>query len=123
MALENQALLERCTAGDSAHNELAARFNGLNSKFRDTELGFREMAEENVELRKQIAEITSREWQSNSAAKVCTACNKPFSATRRKHHCRHCGRIFCAACSSKTAKTPASKKEVRVCDECYIALK
>lgn len=36
-----------------------------------------------------------------------------------QHHCRHCGNIFCAECSSKNALTPSSKKPVRVCEACY----
>lgn len=35
----------------------------------------------------------------------------------RRHHCRRCGRVFCAACSSRTA--PVRGRSVRVCDECY----
>lgn len=35
----------------------------------------------------------------------------------RRHHCRRCGRVVCAACSSRTA--PVGGRSVRVCDECY----
>lgn len=36
-----------------------------------------------------------------------------------QHHCRHCGNIFCAECSSRNALTPSSKKPVRVCETCF----
>jgi hypothetical protein len=31
-----------------------------------------------------------------------------------------CGQIYCHACSSKQARTAASRKPVRVCDSCYV---
>lgn len=39
-----------------------------------------------------------RMWLQDSMATVCMndACKLPFTLTRRKTHCRHCGRIFCA---------------------------
>jgi myosin-5 len=29
----------------------------------------------------------------------CMQCNAPFGVMQRRHHCRHCGRICCGACS------------------------
>ncbi|CAG2063062.1 unnamed protein product, partial [Timema podura] len=41
--------------------------------------------------------------------------------TRQMHHCRACGQVFCAQCSSKTSTVPkfGFEKEVRVCEACY----
>ncbi|KYQ92713.1 FYVE-type zinc finger-containing protein [Tieghemostelium lacteum] len=59
-------------------------------------------------------------WQSDDSAKNCTKCNASFSLFNRKHHCRHCMRIFCGKCTEN--KTPILKlnypKPVRVCEEC-----
>ncbi|KAL5017224.1 hypothetical protein ScPMuIL_006813 [Solemya velum] len=54
----------------------------------------------------------------------CVECGTKFSIKTRKHHCRHCGRILCAKCSSKDV--PIVKynlsKPVRTCDICFDVL-
>ncbi|RWS11679.1 Hepatocyte growth factor-regulated tyrosine kinase substrate-like protein [Dinothrombium tinctorium] len=51
----------------------------------------------------------------------CNRCRVAFSVVQRKHHCRNCGQIFCAKCSSKQSIIPkyGIEKEVRVCEDCY----
>ena len=43
---------------------------------------------------------------------------------RQKHHCRHCGGIFCGRCSAHSACLPSLgySKRVRICDPCYQTL-
>ncbi|KAH7721884.1 FYVE zinc finger family protein [Aphelenchoides avenae] len=38
-------------------------------------------------------------WSENSDYPNCRVCNAKFSITRRKHHCRLCGKIMCNNCS------------------------
>ena len=38
-------------------------------------------------------------WEPNVSH--CPICVKPFSFTRRRHHCRTCGRLICTDCGSK----------------------
>ncbi|KAJ1981272.1 Mitochondrial distribution and morphology protein 12, partial [Dimargaris xerosporica] len=61
-----------------------------------------------------------RLWMKDSLAKECFECQKPFSTLRRKHHCRNCGRIFCANCSSHFVDGSLIRQQgsVRVCDHC-----
>ena len=40
-------------------------------------------------------------WKDKSVVDLCEGCQQAFSFTNRKRHCRRCGRIFCATCTSK----------------------
>ncbi|XP_069961751.1 RUN and FYVE domain-containing protein 2 isoform X1 [Bactrocera oleae] len=62
-------------------------------------------------------------WAPDSIATHCMACKKEFGLTRRKHHCRSCGEIFCNTCSEHTLPLLNDQgqlgKPVRVCDRCF----
>ena len=38
-------------------------------------------------------------WMNDAFVADCLNCFKPFTAFRRKHHCRFCGQIFCSDCT------------------------
>ncbi|KAM3960634.1 lateral signaling target protein 2 homolog [Aphomia sociella] len=61
------------------------------------------------------------EWVPDIAAAACMRCQAHFTAFRRRHHCRNCGKVFCASCSSNSIPLPryGQLKPVRVCEECY----
>ena len=66
-------------------------------------------------------EIPKDEWQPDSGAPSCSACNARFSLHLRRHHCRRCGFVYCKDCSShavpmRTAR--GDRKYLRVCDAC-----
>lgn len=94
---------------------------------------------------KDFAEVqrasTVQPWQPDESVKECSNCMKAFGYLRRKHHCRACGQIFCAGCSSRTRTLPHDRRsfclppssdswwpwagpvkekdsKVRVCNEC-----
>ncbi|KAL1930085.1 hypothetical protein VTP01DRAFT_1239 [Rhizomucor pusillus] len=61
-------------------------------------------------------------WVNDLDVTHCTACDAAFGPLRRRHHCRHCGNIFCNDCSSKSAPLPQlgyGSKPVRVCKNCF----
>ena len=53
-------------------------------------------------------------WMSDASVKSCFNCDKEFSLTRRRHHCRFCGQIFCWKCAPQRS-FPIS---VRSCQKC-----
>jgi hypothetical protein len=63
------------------------------------------------------------EWQDGSSVKNCLKCEKRFTISLRKHHCRACGKVVCGYCSGKKKELPESfghgKRAERVCDDCY----
>lgn len=73
-------------------------------------------------------------WMNDSFVTDCLNCFKPFTAFRRKHHCRFCGQIFCSDCTlfisynqhkeeRKSGGKVDNKKnysdKLRVCKPCY----
>lgn len=75
-------------------------------------------------------------WMNDSFVSDCLNCFKPFTAFRRKHHCRFCGQIYCADCTlfisytqykAQRANTDVLSKnegksyddKLRVCKPCY----
>jgi len=63
-------------------------------------------------------------WIPDSWVRFCHQCKRQFGRFSRKHHCRHCGNIFCDGCSSKRFPILkfTIKKPVRICDTCSIIL-
>jgi len=62
-------------------------------------------------------------WVPDEEALKCQSCSVPFTAFKRRHHCRYCGNIFCNECSENKLSLPKEKlghtDPVRVCDTCY----
>ncbi|XP_056140318.1 RUN and FYVE domain-containing protein 1 [Lampris incognitus] len=61
-------------------------------------------------------------WLKDDEATQCKQCQKEFSISRRKHHCRNCGDIYCNSCSSNELALPSYPRPVRVCDICHSLL-
>lgn len=61
-------------------------------------------------------------WTPDAAAFECELCGTEFTMRVRRHHCRDCGGVFCAACSSSTIAVrhrACGNKPVRVCNVCW----
>uniref|UniRef100_A0A8C7N8I3 Early endosome antigen 1 n=1 Tax=Oncorhynchus kisutch TaxID=8019 RepID=A0A8C7N8I3_ONCKI len=116
---DRRALLERCVKGEGEMEKLQSKVVEMRRKLDDTTAAMQELGRENQSLQIKQSQSLTRKWAEDHEVQNCMACGKGFSLAIRKHHCRHCGNIFCAECSAKNALTPSSKKPVRVCETCF----
>lgn len=61
-------------------------------------------------------------WIPDVEAPRCMSCQANFTVVKRRHHCRNCGKVFCARCSSNSVPLPkfGHIKPVRVCNKCFL---
>lgn len=60
-------------------------------------------------------------WMLDSERRRCSACAEIFGSFRRRHHCRGCGDIFCAACTSFSSAVPyLHGTSHRTCQRCFV---
>ncbi|KAF3701633.1 Zinc finger FYVE domain-containing protein 16 Endofin Endosomal-associated FYVE domain protein [Channa argus] len=71
--------------------------------------------------RQEVEELGSRQpdWVPDSKAPNCMNCYQRFTFTKRRHHCRACGKVYCALCCSRKCKLRYLEKEARVCVVCF----
>ncbi|KAF2483846.1 hypothetical protein BDY17DRAFT_294537 [Neohortaea acidophila] len=63
--------------------------------------------------------ISKAFWMKDENAKDCFYCGEGFSTFRRKHHCRTCGQIFDAKCTSLVPGRPFGQPgTIRLCKPC-----
>ncbi|CAN4095164.1 unnamed protein product [Withania somnifera] len=66
-------------------------------------------------------------WMPDHSCRVCYDCDSQFTLFNRKHHCRLCGRVFCAKCTSHCIPAPSTdprplqdeREKIRVCNYCF----
>lgn len=58
-------------------------------------------------------------WVPDSEAPNCMNCYQRFTFTKRRHHCRACGKVYCAVCCNRKCKLKYLEKEARVCVICF----
>ncbi|KFO99590.1 Zinc finger FYVE domain-containing protein 16, partial [Calypte anna] len=75
----------------------------------------------NVESPKIPAALSQKQplWIPDSEAPNCMNCQVKFTFTKRRHHCRACGKVFCGGCCKRKCKLQYMEKEARVCNGCY----
>ncbi|XP_023148901.2 zinc finger FYVE domain-containing protein 16 [Amphiprion ocellaris] len=68
-----------------------------------------------------VEELGSRQpaWVPDSEAPNCMHCYQRFTFTKRRHHCRACGKVYCAVCCNRKCKLKYLEKEARVCVICF----
>ncbi|XP_061094951.1 zinc finger FYVE domain-containing protein 9-like [Conger conger] len=96
----------RLLSHESPDNDVQAGHLGLLSKKPFSALG-------------EVAPV----WVPDSQAPICMKCEAKFTFTKRRHHCRACGKVFCATCCSLRCRLMyMDKKEARVCITCHSVL-
>ncbi|XP_061192554.1 zinc finger FYVE domain-containing protein 9-like isoform X1 [Saccostrea echinata] len=59
-------------------------------------------------------------WIPDSEAPNCMGCEMKFTFTKRRHHCRACGKVYCSTCCNLKSRLPyMDNKEARVCVPCH----
>ncbi|KAK3393655.1 hypothetical protein B0H63DRAFT_458736 [Podospora didyma] len=102
------------------HNERPQRLQSGALKIPGTTTieGAPEMVNARLEMmRKQV--LSKEFWMADETCKECFLCGTPFSAFRRKHHCRTCGCIFDSKCTSNiSGQRFGVQGSLRVCKTC-----
>jgi len=82
--------------------------------------------DQNRIVEKELQGLThSRTWIPDGEAPVCMRCSRGFTVTKRRHHCRKSGGVFCGKCcgTKQYLEYEGVKhlKKERVCDGCIMA--
>ncbi|XP_052246058.1 rab GTPase-binding effector protein 1-like isoform X2 [Dreissena polymorpha] len=105
---------------------LRQKISSLQTDLDNSEAVQRDFVKLSQSLQIQLEQIRQAEnevrWQNEEDIDDCSACKQQFTVTKRKHHCRHCGRIFCSDCITKTVKSGPNLRPARVCDVCHTIL-
>jgi len=76
--------------------------------------------------RRKVDQYVPAVWVPDQKAAACMRCGKPWTILRWRHHCRLCGAVVCADCSTKTffivhprSKEASNNRPTRACNTCY----
>ncbi|KAF5466280.1 hypothetical protein F2P56_016221 [Juglans regia] len=80
-----------------------------------------------IPRRSEPANVSRDFWMPDHSCRVCYECDSQFSIFNRRHHCRLCGRVFCARCTSNSVPAPSGDpttareewEKIRVCNYCF----
>ncbi|GFR74029.1 rab GTPase-binding effector protein 1-like [Elysia marginata] len=111
---------------ESENAGLRGKIQSLQVDLDNSEAVQRDFVKLSQSLQIQLEKIRQAEnevrWQHEDDVDDCSNCKQPFTVTRRKHHCRHCGKIFCAECTTKSVNSGPNFRPAKVCDVCHTIL-
>lgn len=127
------ALQQRVEEGEKTRAQLEEEVHKLRGKVQSLQVDLdnseavqRDFVKLSQSLQIQLEKIRQAEnevrWQHEDDVEDCNNCRQPFSVTKRKHHCRHCGHIFCADCTTKSVNSGPVGRPAKVCDVCHTIL-
>lgn len=124
-----QQVEEQSNARTKLENEvqkLKGKVTSLQIDLDNSEAVQRDFVKLSQSLQIQLEKIRQAEnevrWQHEDDVEECNNCKQSFTVTKRKHHCRHCGKIFCSDCTSKIVTSGPHMRQSRVCDICHTIL-
>lgn len=122
--LENSAM-QRARA-DGQVSEYKARISNLQQELDNSVAVQTDFVRLSQSLQMELEKIRQSEkevrWQHEDDSEDCSSCRQQFNMAKRKHHCRHCGRIFCADCLTKTVTSGPQNRPSKVCEVCHTLL-
>ncbi|CAL5375653.1 unnamed protein product [Camellia sinensis] len=82
-----------------------------------------------IPRRMEAANMSKDFWMPDRSCRVCYDCDSQFTLFNRRHHCRLCGRVFCAKCTANSVPAPPDDhnillrrredwERIRVCNYC-----
>ncbi|KAI3716390.1 hypothetical protein L6452_23707 [Arctium lappa] len=80
-----------------------------------------------IPRRSEPANVSRDFWMPDQSCRVCYECDSPFTLLNRRHHCRLCGRVFCAKCTHNWIPARSStsniiredSEKIRACNYCF----
>lgn len=106
--------------------ELRSRVSSLQLELDNSEKVQQDFVRLSQSLQVQLERIreadTEVRWQHEEDVSECPACHTHLPNNKRKVHCRHCGRIFCASCVSHSVASGPRGVPARVCSVCRTLL-
>lgn len=115
-------LQKQILAATSEKEESVARICRLGKELSESLSVRDELAVQSSELQVQLEShrelLKNIKWEHEDDVTNCRGCEVAFSMTKRKSHCRKCGRIFCTECCSSTIEFGVNKRQYKACGEC-----
>ncbi|XP_020268970.1 1-phosphatidylinositol-3-phosphate 5-kinase FAB1B-like isoform X2 [Asparagus officinalis] len=81
-----------------------------------------------IPRRSEPSNVSRDFWMPDQSCRVCYECDSQFTVFNRRHHCRLCGRVFCAKCTSNSVPVSSNHattslgeigERIRVCNYCF----
>lgn len=80
-----------------------------------------------IPRRSESSNVSRDFWMPDQSCRVCYECDSQFTVFNRRHHCRLCGRVFCAKCTSNSVPVLSNDakslgeigERIRVCNYCF----
>ncbi|XP_047991197.1 rab GTPase-binding effector protein 1 isoform X3 [Leguminivora glycinivorella] len=106
--------------------ELKGRVQALQQELDNSEKVQQDFVRLSQSLQVQLQRIreadTEVRWQHEEDVTECPTCHVQLPNSKKKVHCRHCGRIYCAACTAHAVPSGPRRAPARVCAVCRTLL-